>query len=167
VSDHLVIRVQILQEATPDWVEQGFKLGYRRPSDDGLPILRLIILKGIAQQSSYQFTKPVINIGRAEEAKDKYGVLQLRNDLVFADLNNEINRTLSRRHAKIEYNKQSREYRIFDQQSKHGTRLERDGRFLEVTGPLGLGVCHGDVLHLGQARLKVEIFDQQDAQIIQ
>jgi len=155
--DHLVIRVQIVRDAPPDWAERGFKLDYRRQSDDAPPPLRLTILKGVARQTNYQFTKPVINIGRLEEIRDKYGVLQLRNDLVFADVNDEVNRTLSRCHAKIEYDLQSREYRLFDLQSKHGTRLERDGKFLEGAGPRGVGLRDQDVIHLGQARLRVEI----------
>lgn len=167
VPDHLVIRAQIVRTAPPEWLERGFEIDYSRPNEEDLPPLRLTILKGVARQASYQFTKPVINIGRTEEAKDKYGVLQMRNDLVFADVNNEINRTLSRRHARIEYDKQSREYRLFDQQSKHGTRVERDGKFLEVIGPRGVALRHSDVIHLGQARLRVEIAGQPNAKIIQ
>jgi len=155
VPERLRVEIRIVRDPAPQWASRGFDLNCGRAGEESPPRLRLTVMRGSAQQPVYEFSKPLLHIGRLEEASDKHGVLRLRNDLIFTDVDDEINRTVSRRHARIEFDEQSREYRIHDLQSKRGTRIERDGRFVEVAGPRGVALRDGDAVHLGHARLCV------------
>jgi predicted component of type VI protein secretion system len=78
------------------------------------------------------------------------------NDVPFLDRQDEINLTVSRAHAHIEFSPRDGEFRLYDDGSAQGTRVIRDGRYLDVPRQAGRGVKlrHGDELELGRARLR-------------
>jgi hypothetical protein len=105
------------------------------------------------------------NIGRLVDVYKAEG-LSRRNDLTFAE-ESPINRTVSREHAHILYDKKAGEYRLFnDRWYKRGNRVEsncglwivRDGMGQEVhRDTRGTKLLNGDEIHLGKAVLRFQI----------
>jgi len=120
---------------------------------------RLTILRGKAGQESFVLDKPRINIGRLAELTDSRQRVVRRNDIVFEDGADEANASVSRGHAHIRLDPQTREYRICDDASEYGTRIFRDGRAIEVPsgGKRGERLNSGDEIYLGRACLRFEI----------
>jgi hypothetical protein len=85
-----------------------------------------------------------------------------RNDLAFVE-DSEVNRSVSREHAHIDYDAATGEYRLFNDRwyargADCGTRIVRDGVSLEVhRDTRGTKLERGDEIHLGRA---IVIFDQ-------
>ena len=126
---------------------------------------KLIVTAGTANRAEIQVHKPRINIGRLPEVHKAEG-LSRRNDLAFS-ADNPINRTVSREHAHILYDKKTGEYRLFnDRWYKRGDKREsncglwivRDGMGQEVhRDTRGTRLLSGDEIHLGKAILKFQI----------
>lgn len=161
LPDRLNIEITIVRDAQADWAERGFHIDCHRLGENS-PAIRLTVLRGQATKTGYRFNKNVIRLGRLEELRDRKGVPQPSNDVVFLDIEDEINRSVSRRHARIEYDANSREFRLFDWVSKRGTYRERDGEFIQVKGPRGVELQSNDIICLGDARLQVEIIEPED-----
>ncbi len=122
-----------------------------------VPRLKLTVVKGSAEQRAYAFTGGRIDIGRRAEVIDQKQRLIRTNQVAFADEGPDENRTVSRRHAHVEFAERDGCYRIFDDKSAHGTSIVRGGRTIKVpAGPRGARLEAGDEIALGQARLKVE-----------
>ncbi len=123
---------------------------------------RLVVLKGLANQTELALTKARTNIGRTVDVYRADGPSR-RNDLAF-DEANEISRTVSREHAHVTYNKKTGEYRLFNDRSYQpdtkpgascGLWIIRDGLSNEVhRGARGVKLESGDEVHLGRAVLK-------------
>jgi hypothetical protein len=119
--------------------------------------LTITVVNGTAEQSSYVFTLPRVNLGRCAEVRDTLSRLVRSNHVAFVDLGN-ANPSVSRRHAHIEYVEGSGHYRIRDDRSAHGTSVVRNGRTVTVpSGSRGIRLESGDELILGDARVKVRI----------
>ena len=119
--------------------------------------LTITVVNGTAEQSSYVFTLPRVNLGRCAEVRDTLSRLVRSNHVAFVDVGNS-NPSVSRRHAHIELVEGSHHYRIRDDRSAHGTSVMRRGRTIAVpAGSRGIRLESGDELILGDARLKVRI----------
>lgn len=129
-----------------------------RPVPAPTPGLKLTVVKGTTGKPSYTFSDAVIRIGRSDAPVDDRGRVR-RNDLAFLENADERNRTVTRGHCEIRYNRSTREYRVFDEGSANGTRLVRGGEVIEVPArdPVGVAIASGDELQFGQAAVRVTI----------
>ena len=128
-----------------------------RRSDQPSVRLKLTIVKGAAEQRSYAFTTGRIDIGRRSDVVDQRQRLIRTNHVAFSEDGPDENRTVSRRHAHIQFSEQERCYRLWDDRSAHGTAIIRRGRSIRVPpGARGMRLETDDEIVLGQARIRVE-----------
>jgi len=126
---------------------------------------KLVVLAGRANRPEIPLVKARTNIGRPEEVYKAEG-LSRRNDLAFA-ADHPINRTVSREHAHVLYDKQTGEYRLFNDRwyqrgekpaGNCGLWIVRDGMGQEVhRDTRGTRLEPGDEIHLGKAAVRFEI----------
>ena len=122
------------------------------------PRLKLAVGTGNADQRSYIFSGGRIDIGRRAEVVDQRQRLIRTNHIAFAEDETEINQSVSRRHAHIEFSAADRCYRLWDDRSAQGTSIIRSGRTIKVpAGARGTKLATGDEIALGHARLRVTI----------
>jgi hypothetical protein len=120
---------------------------------------KLVVTAGTADKAELPLTKTRANIGRVQDVYKSEG-LSRRNDLVFST-DSPVNRTVSREHAHILYDKQADEYRLYnDRWYKRGNKTEnncgvwiiRDGMGQEVhRDTRGTKLEPGDEIHFGKA----------------
>jgi hypothetical protein len=120
--------------------------------------VRLVIMRGAAAKRTYSFEQSVIRFGRGEDHAEVSGRSR-RNDIAFLDDQDEVNRTVARAQAHLQFDAERREFRLFDDGSSNGTRIVRDADIITVTphGPRGVRVASGDILEFGRARVRFEI----------
>jgi hypothetical protein len=120
--------------------------------------VRLVVLRGAAGKRTYAFEQKVIRFGRGEDLAEASGRSR-RNDIAFLDDEDEVNRTVARAQAHLQFDAERREFRLFDDGSSNGTRIVRDADVITVTphGPRGVRVNSGDILEFGKARVRFEI----------
>ncbi|HLG98499.1 MAG TPA: FHA domain-containing protein [Bryobacteraceae bacterium] len=128
-------------------------------------VARLVVEAGAANKAEILLQKTRTNIGRLVDVYKAEG-LSRRNDLAFA-ADNPVNRTVSREHAHIVYDKKAGEYRLFnDRWYKRGNKPEencglwivRDGMGQEVhRDTRGTKLLPGDEIHFGKAVVKFQI----------
>lgn len=122
------------------------------------PRIELQITLGTAAQSAYSFTEYPIAIGRGAEVRDTRNQLLRINHVVFGESDDEVSRSVSRRHAHIELDPRSRSPRLIDDNSAQGTSIIRQGKIIRVPkGSRGLAMRDGDEMVFGQARVKVSV----------
>ena len=129
------------------------------------PVARLAVCEGAANTAALRLDKPRINIGRVVDVYRSEG-LHRRNDLAFAE-DNEVNRSVSREHAHIVFDKTSGEYRLFNDrwyprgappQGECGTWIVRDCMSQEVhRDSRGFKLEPGDEIHFGRAVVRFEL----------
>jgi hypothetical protein len=120
------------------------------------PRLKLAVITGKAEQHGYIFSGGRIDIGRRAEVLDQRQRLIRTNHVAFAEEGPEANRSVSRRHAHIEFSAEQQCYRLWDDRSAHGTSIIRGGRTIKVPAiARGTRLESGDEIVLGQARLRV------------
>jgi len=129
---------------------------------------KLVVREGAANVAEIRLNKARTNIGRAADVMRSEG-LHRRNDLVFAS-DTEVNRSVSREHAHIGFDKASGEYRLFNdrwyQLGSHdcGTWIVRDGMSLEVhRNTRGTKLESGDEIHFGLAVVEFQLTATPDA----
>ena len=123
---------------------------------------RLTVMEGKANRAELPLSKARINIGRTVTVYRNEG-LSRRNDLAFTE-DTEVNRTVSREHAHIEYHEAAGEYRIYNDrwykrsekgEGSCGIWIVRDGLSREVhRSERGTRLRAGDEIHLGKAVLR-------------
>ena len=126
----------------------------------------ITVVKGKAERATYALrsTDASFNIGRLREVvEDHYGHLVRRNDIAFLDHtaakvrgeNRDINETVSRRHARIEFDARSASFVLINEQGV--TSVSRAGypRPVRVTHQ-AVPLQDGDLIYLGRACLKFE-----------
>jgi pSer/pThr/pTyr-binding forkhead associated (FHA) protein len=126
------------------------------------PVGRLAVREGQANRDTLRLDKARVNIGRVVDVYRERGLFR-RNDLAFAE-DTEINRSVSREHAHIRYDRATGEYRIFNdrwyalgKKGECGTWIVRDGMSQEVhRTSRGVKLEPGDEIHFGKA---VAIFE--------
>ena len=122
------------------------------------PRVNLQITLGTAAQSTYSFTEYPIAIGRGAEVRDNRNQLLRINHVVFSESDDEVSRSVSRRHARIELDPRSRSPSLIDDNSAQGTSIIRQGRIIRVPkGSRGLAMRDGDEMVCGQSRVKVQL----------
>ncbi len=152
------VRVEVITDEEPPWADKGFNIIYHKKDAivDQPPPATLTIIKGEATNSPYTL-KLKNRIGRTEEVLDKYGKLVRRNDLVFNDNGDEVNLSVSRIQSRIEYDADKDAFIMYDDNSRQGTFIERDGVAREVSGLRGIALRNGDVIYFGMARGRFDV----------
>jgi hypothetical protein len=120
------------------------------------PVLHLAVLKGKAARESYDLSGERVYLGRLEEVLDAAGRVKRRNDVAFLE-EGDLNQTVSREHARIAWDAESKAFWLRDEGSASGTMLFRAGRSIEVSrhDRRGVRLESGDEIYLGRAALKV------------
>jgi hypothetical protein len=118
------------------------------------PQAQLVVTKGTATRRTYACTEPRINIGRLEEVVDRDHHVVRRNQVAFADPQDDVNETVSRCHAHISFNAATGQFRLYDENSSYGTRIFRGGRSLDVPASRGALLHSGDELFFGRASVR-------------
>jgi hypothetical protein len=163
--DDLTLDVAYVAEAPADWRHPQFNLAFARvaraPASDArrepaFTRIDLIVLRGKAERRTYSFAATRIDLGRCAEVRDTRNRLIRTNHVAFVEGSEEVNQSVSRRHAHIAYEPTSGGYRLRDDGSVHGTSVIRNGRTVAVpAGSLGVRLRTGDELVLGEARLRI------------
>ena len=126
---------------------------------------RLAVHEGAANVAELRLDKARTHIGRTRDVYRSEGLFR-RNDLVFEE-DTEVNRSVSREHAHIRFDKLTGEYRLFNdrwlargerQAQECGTWIVRDGLSLEVhRDSRGTRLEPGDEIHFGRAVVIFEL----------
>jgi len=161
----LRVQVEALAEPPAEVATKGFHILYktREAGQSDAPKskqpVRLTVLHGAAEHSSYEINKNRIHLGRLAEVMDDRRRPIRRNDVVFIESSEKPNSTVSRAHAHIEYDSGTGEFRLFDDGSSYGTSVMHDGRIVNVpaAGGRGLRIEPGDEIYVGQARVLFEV----------
>ncbi|RPI27957.1 MAG: FHA domain-containing protein [Acidobacteria bacterium] len=121
------------------------------------PAAMLTVLKGAADPIVLNVRKKRTRIGRVKELFDLEGAIARRNDLTFADNDDEVNATVGRAHATIVFDGGTRDFRVVDETSRFGTRIFRDDRTINVLpGGRGITLRDGDEIYFGRACVRFE-----------
>ena len=112
------------------------------------------MVKGTAERAEYTLDKTRTNIGRLPELTDSSQRVVRRNDIVFEEGVDEINATVSRKHAHIL--RDAGEYLLLDDRSEFGTSIFREGRPIELVkgGRRGEKLRPGDEIYFGRACMR-------------
>ena len=139
------------------WIETDSQR--RRPTETARPAARIVVIEGKANQREIVLRKMRTNIGRTVDVYRSEG-LSRRNDITFSE-DTEVNRTVSREHAHIQYDEASSSWRLYnDRWYQRGEKGEtacnvwivRDGMSQEVhRNARGARLRSGDEIHLGKA----------------
>jgi hypothetical protein len=169
-SDGLEVVSQVSAEPPAWWPEgQRFVVTYRRaaaaaretpdaPSAVVVPCLRLTVSRGQVAEGPLEFRGGTIAIGRCPDpTADGDGAR--RNRVAFLDDADGINATVGRAHARVRYSPDGGDYRLFDEGSRNGTSVLRDGEVIAVPrrDPRGVRLRDGDEIRLGRAVLQVSL----------
>jgi hypothetical protein len=130
--------------------------GLQELENGGRAAARLVVREGTANVTEIRLSKARTNIGRVVDVVRSEGLFR-RNDLAFAE-DTEVNRSVSREHAHIQFNKAASEYRLFNDRwyplggRDCGTWIVRDGMSQEVhRNARGTKLEPGDEIHFGLA----------------
>jgi hypothetical protein len=130
------------------------------PGGSGKPA-HLVVQKGSANVPELPIDKARVHVGREVDVY-RDGGMRRRNDLAFVE-DSEVNRSVSREHAHIDYDNTTGEYRLFNDRwyargTDCGTRIVRHGVSLEVhRDTRGTRLEPGDEIHLGRAIVTFEV----------
>jgi hypothetical protein len=115
---------------------------------------QIVVLEGNAAKKAYTLNADRTNIGRLAEVTDRHRRVVRRNQVVFLDIDSDVNQTVSRAQAHIRFAPPA-EYRLYDDHSSDGTRILRDGRMIELPSgsPRGVKLRAGDEIYFGRARV--------------
>ena len=162
VSD-LIVKITYVPHAKPDWPTADFHLEFDCAATATLPApqsqapfrIKLAIVAGTAEQPEYSFTASRIDLGRCVEVRDRRNRLIRVNQVAFTDSEAPLNQSVSRCHAHIQSGGEMRECRVYDDHSKQGTGVLRNGKTIVVPpGSLGVRLQSGDEIVLGEARVR-------------
>lgn len=158
----LPLKVSFAAAPKADWLDPAFHVEYGRsapaPADAAdRSRLDLAVTHGAAERSSYAFSGTAVAIGRGREVRDRAGRLIRTNHVAFLEQADDVNQTVSRQHARVEYEAGADAFRLHDDGASHGTSVIRDGRGLPVPRGRGLRLKSGDVILLGEARVRVVV----------
>jgi len=163
--DHLDVTVQFVTRAQKNWPQPDFHVEFLRSTEPPPPApveppaqgrIELTVLHGAAQKRTFSLGGPRIDLGRSVEVRDSHHRLIRTNHVAFTEQPDDVNRSVSRRHAHISYDPGSEQFRLHDDGSEHGTGIVRAGRTVPVPrGARGVRLLSGDEIVLGDARLRV------------
>ncbi len=147
-----------------DWLTVATELvGPTKPTtvlQDAMPA-RLSVMHGVANRPEISLKKARTNLGRTVEVY-RGASPSRRNDLAFTE-DTEINKTVSREHAHIEYSRKDGKYRLFNDRLYKGEEncglwIVRDGSSLPVhRSDRGKVLESRDEIHLGSAVVRFQL----------
>jgi hypothetical protein len=161
----LDVAIDYAAKAQKNWDNPDFHLQFVRATkvvngatvDSSPARLDVTVLQGTADRRTYSFVATRIDFGRCAEVRDSSHRLIRTNHVAFIEGSGDVNRSVSRRHAHIAHEPRSREFRLYDDGSEHGTGIVRDGRTVAVPrGPRGVRLRTADEIVLGDARVRVK-----------
>lgn len=125
---------------------------------DGYPRLVITVVKGRCGESEYAFEEPSVAIGRTDDPTDAFGQVR-HNHVAFLEERDGVNETVGRAHARIQYDRSSGHYYVFNEGSSNPTSILRRGHTIRVAprDPRGVRLQSGDQLQLGRAVLRVSV----------
>jgi len=153
---HFTLKVHLVDDLPPDIKAKGFDISYSTEHrSETAAHCTLEIVVGTSDQTRYEATGKRVNLGRLSEVLDDQQQFVRRNDIAFADDGDAVNASVSRQHAHIDFDPATG-WRIFDDHSKSGTTILRQGDVVRVPSGAGRGVAlkSGDEIRLGKARLR-------------
>lgn len=122
------------------------------------PRLEITVVRGVTDKRTYSLAADRIDIGRCVEVNDNQGRLIRTNNIAFVEGALDANQSVSRQHAHITYQSTSREFRLYDDGSVHGTHIVRGGTTVTVLrGSRGVRLKSGDEIVVGDARIRIRI----------
>jgi hypothetical protein len=129
------------------------------PQRPQAPEVKIETIKGITEKPGYALNKSRILLGRSPEVLDREGRIVRRNDVVFLESDEEINRSVGRTHARIWFDPEKNDFFVLDEGSRYGTRILRGGSVIEVPAgePEGIRLQSGDEVYCGQACLRFTV----------
>ena len=158
------VNLQFTEAPDPAWPRPEFHLTMARVEKVAAPVpeaalrIELLITHGTADRDAYSFGTLPIAIGRGAEVRDGRRQLVRINHVAFVENGEEVNQSVSRRHARIELDEQTKRPRVIDDNSAQGTTIIRGGRGIPVPrGSRGLTLQSDDEVAFGQARLRIKI----------
>lgn len=163
----LAVEVEITEEGGEAFAGRRYRLTYDRAAAPvpekpapSRPVLELVVARGKAAEEAYRFTAERVLLGRLAEVLDEAGRVKRRNDVAFLDEvgeADEINRTVSREHARIGWDEEAKCFWL--RAEAQGVRIFRGGDPIEVSrhDRRGVRVMAGDEIYLGRACLKVSL----------
>ena len=124
------------------------------------PHLHVTVLRGCATKKAYSLAESHVQIGRTALPVDSNGRPR-KNHIAFIENGDEHSNSVGRAHASIRFEPARGEYRVFDDGSRNGTRVVRNGMTLEIMrrDPTGVTIVSGDEIHVGTAAIRVDIED--------
>lgn len=171
--DDLTLEVAYVARTPKDWRHPQFNLAFARvvraPASDTrraptFARIDLTVVRGTAERKTYSFAAKRIDLGRCAEVRDTRNRLLRTNHVAFVEGSGEVNQSVSRRHAHIDFEPTSGSYRLRDDGSVHGTSVVRNGSTVPVPpGSLGVRLRSGDELVLGEARLRIRFDGERPA----
>jgi hypothetical protein len=164
--DHLRVEVEA-QVGLPPRGEPWMVVssGSQERAAQSARVARLLVQEGTANVQEVRLDKARTNIGRVIDVYREEGLYR-RNDLAFVE-DTPVNRSVSREHAHIRFDRTTSEYRIFNdrwykrdggQPGECGTWIVRDGMSQEVhRDARGTRLIPGDEIHFGRAVVVFEL----------
>jgi hypothetical protein len=163
----VAVAINYAARAQKNWGDPEFHVAFANVDvpevEAGVPSsqparLEITVLRGVTEKRTYSFVTDRIDIGRCVEVKDNHGRLIRTNDVAFVEGALDNNETVSRQHAHVTYQSGSREFRLYDDGSAHGTHIVRHGTTVTVLrGSRGVRLKSGDEIVVGDARLRIRI----------
>jgi hypothetical protein len=165
----LAVTVHFVPRPQKHWTDPQFAVDFTKVARDQQPEpapppeppparLDVTVVHGAAEHRTYAFAARRIDLGRGGEVRDRRDGLIRTNDVVFADGSDQVNRSVSRRHAHIEHDPRSGQFRLHDDGSVQGTKIVRKGKTMPVPfAARGVRLQSGDEIVLGEARLRVRL----------
>lgn len=161
--EDLQVTVKLVEKGDSSWPHTAFHIVFKRRQAAVLPAvalgkIRLRVETGATANRQVTFSEPLIYLGRQAASQSNSSHAVRENHVVFLEQDDEINRSVSNRHAHIKRHPQTGEYLLFDDGSLNGTTILRDAKNIQVR-PNGRGVAlrTGDKIFLGKAGIAVEI----------
>jgi hypothetical protein len=161
----LAVDITYVARAPKGWQNPEFHVEFERvaktnAADEGVDPhharVELTVLRGVADHRTYSFVANRIDLGRCAEVRDSRNRLLRTNHVAFVEGTGDVNQSVSRQHAHIMYESSSREYRLYDDGSGHGTGIARNDKTLSVPrGSRGVRLQSGDEIVLGEARVRI------------
>lgn len=157
----LTSTIRILRVSPPDWpVNEAYRLAFYRSGEDerekrSLLADLMLILPPDRPGPTCRLADARTNVGRMPEVRDRHGRLIRRNAIVIPEAHDP-RASVSRCHAHVDAAPSAggpARYTLYDDVSKYGTRVVREGRTIPVQpGAVGVLLRDGDELYFGEAR---------------